>query len=240
MNRGLRAVVRPDQNGHAEVGRPPDEHQQPGGHRDPPPTAAGSLRLRARRNGLLRPRWPRGGKRRGSVLVGLRQRAVGGHRLDRALLGAGQQAGQVAAGGERDQKIGHLGRGGGAVLGRLGQHPLDQLDQFVGQVAAELPDRRGGLLDVGHHLVEGARELRPAKRRLPGQQLVERAAQAVDVRADVHAVYVGDLFGGHVVGRAHRLVGGRHLLALGPLGLLHLESGQAQIEHLDDPLGREH
>ena len=70
-----------------------------------------------------------------------------------------------------------------------------------------------GLLDVGGHLIERALVLAALERGAAGQEFVERAAQAVDVGADIDGVAVGGLLRGHVIGRAHGLAGAGHLLA---------------------------
>ena len=65
---------------------------------------------------------------------------------------------------------------------------------------------------MGQHLVERALILGPAERRPAGEQLVERGPEAVDVGANIDRAAIGGLFGGHVVGRAHRLARAGHLV----------------------------
>ena len=62
-------------------------------------------------------------------------------------------------------------------------------------------------------LVERAAVLRAAERGPAAEELVERAAQAVEVGADIDRAAVGGLLRGHVVGRAHRLARAGHFLA---------------------------
>ena len=71
----------------------------------------------------------------------------------------------------------------------------------------------------------------PPERRAAGQQVVERAAQAVDVGADVGLLGVDGLLRGDVVGRAEHLALVRQA-AVDRLLAGHL--GQAEVEHLDD------
>ena len=76
-------------------------------------------------------------------------------------------------------------------------------------------------------------EVVAAERRAAGQQVVERAAQAVDVGPDVGRLGVADLLGGDVVGRAqHLALAGQAAVGLALAG--HL--GQPEVEHLDDRL----
>jgi len=116
----------------------------------------------------------------------------------------------------------------------LGQHPIEHGGQSLGHVAPLAGDRRDRRRDVGRQLGHLALVLRPREGRLAGQQLVERAAQAVDVCADVHR-FAGGLLGGHVVGRAHDVARLRALafLARG------VEGGQSQVENLQLPVGVE-
>ena len=65
---------------------------------------------------------------------------------------------------------------------------------------------------------------------MPGQEKIERTAQAIDVGPAVHAVTVQGLLRGKIVGRAQHVFvkghGKRGMLVAG-------ESGQAQVQHLD-------
>jgi hypothetical protein len=95
----------------------------------------------------------------------------------------------------------------------LGQHPLKGRGQPLRDIGAAPPDRRHGRLDMGLHLQErgligGARE-----RRLPGQQLVQRTSQRVDVGAAIDGVTVQALLGSHVVEGAQALTMRRDLSA---------------------------
>ena len=69
------------------------------------------------------------------------------------------------------------------------------------------------------------------KRRLAGQAPVQRAAQGVDVGADVHACGVLDLLRGHVV------EGAQQHARLGHAGVK--VPGQAEVEQLGLPFGRD-
>src|SRR5947209_4561088 len=90
------------------------------------------------------------------------------------------------------------------------------------------PEGRHGRLCVGLHLqvhgpVVGARE-----RRLAGQQLVQRAAQRVDVGAAIDGVTVQALLGGHVVEGAQALAVRRDLF---PRGRHVKVPRHAQVDH---------
>ena len=73
-----------------------------------------------------------------------------------------------------------------------------------------------------------------------GEEVIERAAQAIDVGTDIDVRRVEDLLGGDEVGRAQGLaLGGQAAVDL----LLTCNFGQPEIEHLDGglvPLAREH
>ena len=96
---------------------------------------------------------------------------------------------------------------------------------------------------MGLHLLEDGLAAPTAEEGLAGQQLVERAAQAVDVRADVHGGLFRDLLRGHVVDGAQGLPGRRQLFAreMGQIRPrqpqvedLHLAgAGQHQVRRLD-------
>ena len=144
---------------------------------------------------------------------------------------------QVALGAKRLQRLGHFLRRGKPLVRLLGQHPIQHRGQLVGNVCVGLANRRHRLLHVGRHLLERASVVRPAKRRAAREQLIERAAEAVDVGPNVDRTAVGGLLGGHVIGRPHGLARARHLL---PARLLAMKSGQAQVQHLQLSLGREH
>ena len=97
---------------------------------------------------------------------------------------------------------------------------------------------------LGVHRVmrlEDVVEARPLERRAAGQEVVERAAQAVDVGADVGLAGVADLLRGDVVGRAEHLALVRQRRRRPGPSPAHL--GQAEVEHLDHrpvPLAGEH
>src|SRR5262245_50340918 len=79
--------------------------------------------------------------------------------------------------------------------------------------------------------------------RLSGQQIVERAAQAVNVGADISAMKVKRLFGSHVIGRPHHHQRSLRREQAGCLGWgqivrainrgTSVQASQAQIEKLD-------
>ena len=76
---------------------------------------------------------------------------------------------------------------------------------------------------------------------LAGQQEVERAAQAVDVRAVVGTAAVQRLFRRHVIDRPHDDAADRHGRVRGGIGVLAqvaVEAGQAHVEDLDGPRRR--
>ena len=107
------------------------------------------------------------------------------------------------------QGRGDAGSADEAPGGVLRQHTLQDGGQPLGDLGPAPPDRRHRRLDVGlhlqkHGLVGGARERRPA-----GQQLVQRAAQSIDVGAAIDGVTVQALLGGHVVEGAQELAGRR-------------------------------
>jgi len=113
---------------------------------------------------------------------------------------------------------------------RLGHHLLEEAVQLFGYVGS-LGSQRGD-----RALVMGLDDLvgRLARvRRTPGQQVVKRASQPVDVGPSVDRVGVGGLLRGHVLDRAHGLAGTRHLFA-GRLG--GPEPGEPQVENLQLPL----
>ena len=93
------------------------------------------------------------------------------------------------------------------------------------------------------HLLEDRLAAPTAEGGLAGKQLVERAAQAVDVRAHVHHGLFRNLLGGHVVDGAQGLPGCRQLFArrMGQVRPrqpqvedLHLAGGgQHQVRRLD-------
>ena len=71
------------------------------------------------------------------------------------------------------------------------------------------------------------------ERRMAGQQVIQRAAERINVGADVGLLGVERLLRRNVVGRAH------HLAALGQPGIGRLFAGglgQAEVENLDDVL----
>ncbi len=72
--------------------------------------------------------------------------------------------------------------------------------------------------------------LRPGERGRTGQQRVQRAAEAVDVGADVHRVRVVDLLGCHVIDGAHDLIRLGQLVRHRHVALV--QTGQTEIEEL--------
>ena len=90
---------------------------------------------------------------------------------------------------------------------------------------------------MAYQLFRVGLELRPAEGRTSDQQLIERAAQRIDVGPKVDGVGVRSLFRGHVVGRAHDLTQ-RGQLAAG--GLIGAEQGQPKVENLDLSLACHH
>ena len=111
----------------------------------------------------------------------------------------------------------HLQRLGGPLRRRvaagrvLGQHPVDDLLQAVGHGRVELLQRPRRLRGVADHLAD---DVRVGERRLAGEGVVQHAAQAVDVAADVGGARVAGLLRRHVVRRAQQ-----HALAGQPLRL---------------------
>ena len=77
------------------------------------------------------------------------------------------------------------------------------------------------------------RERSFGKRGMPGQHVIERAAEAVDVGPMIDRMAVERLFGGQIIGRAQHVfvVGDRQRRFVG-VG----ELGQSQIENFDGPL----
>ena len=76
-------------------------------------------------------------------------------------------------------------------------------------------------------------EVVAAKRRSAAEEVIKSAAEAVNVGADVGRLGVADLLGGNIVGSAqHLALAGQAAVGLALAG--HL--GQAEVEHLDDPL----
>jgi hypothetical protein len=87
---------------------------------------------------------------------------------------------------------------------------------------------------VGHHLLEWRAR---GKRRLPGEQVVHRAAQAVDVGSNVGLVGVVGLFRGDVIDRTqHQARASQTCRCCGFAG----EASQAEIEDLHAAAGRQH
>ena len=152
---------------------------------------------------------------------------------------------------------GHVGGLGESVGRDFGQHLVQNGGQLARDVGQSVFQRRDGLLHVGGHLVERALVLAGFERGDAGEELIKRAAQAVDVGADIDGMTVGGLLRGHVIGGAHRLAGmghvgkkgDRHLIAFGasplfsrPLFRLFLPewNRQPEVENLHGALRREH
>ena len=79
-----------------------------------------------------------------------------------------------------------------ALGGVLGQHPADDLLQPVGHRRVDLLQRPGRLGGVADHLAD---DVRVGEGRVAGQQVVQHAAEAVEVRADVGGVGVAQQAG---------------------------------------------
>ena len=75
------------------------------------------------------------------------------------------------------------------------------------------------------------------KNNFAGKQLVKRAAQAVDIRANIDPMTIGDLLRGHVIGRTHDLPDAGRVAFCNQRAL---QSGQAQIEQFDQAVAGEH
>ncbi len=114
---------------------------------------------------------------------------------------------------------------------------MDDLGNGGGDFFAQSADRRHGLQAMCGQLLQSTLALIIGEHDFTGQQLVKRAAHAVDVSADIDAMAVGDLLRGHVIGRAHDLADAGHVA---PLGRLAVQSGQAQVEQLDHAVAGEH
>ena len=144
------------------------------------------------------------------------------------------QGGQVAAVRKRQQRLGNFPREAGTLVGVLGEQPVDHGRQGRGDVGPQIPDRLGRVGQTGQQPFHRRAVLRVAERHVTAEQFVQSAAQRVDVSSDIHGVTVGDLFRRHVIGRAHHLAGGRHLLGA---NRFRAEQGQTQIEDLQLRLG---
>ena len=124
----------------------------------------------------------------------------------RLLLGRGgvrRQCGgggrRLAASGERPQRPDHVARRLVAVLRPLGHHLLDDRHQPGGSVRPQRRQRRRRVGRVVHELVD---DRAAGERDAAGQQVVQGAAQAVDVGPDVDlAAGVLGLLRGDVVRR---------------------------------------
>ena len=129
-------------------------------------------------------------------------------------------------------------RGGGEpTIAILGQHPRQDHCQLLWDVRPPLADRRRRYLGMGLELLIRRRKVRGGEGRASLQQVVQRAAQTIDVRADIDRVAVVALLGGHVVERAEKLAGRRDLSF--PTRIVH-QPRQAQVEHLHLAGRREH
>jgi len=67
----------------------------------------------------------------------------------------------------------------------LPSQPIQNGHEFVGHNVAVLPDRRNRLVDVGVHFGERTLIPWPAERGPPGEQVVQRTSQAVNIRPNV-------------------------------------------------------
>src|SRR5262249_51846024 len=99
----------------------------------------------------------------------------------------------VFGGTEKDQEA----RGGlGAMLRALGHHPFTDGSEPVGHGGIERADLRGRRLGV----LEDALDQSPfGKGGFAGQHVKERAAQGIQIAADVGGTAVAGLLGGHVI-----------------------------------------
>jgi hypothetical protein len=156
------------------------------------------------------------------------------------------------------QQVGDAGPAGGDRLAV--QEPADVLGQRPGRAVAPVglllqALQADGLHVVGHlgaalagrgrvALHVGAQDLHGVvvgEGRRAGQQLVEDAAQGVDVGPAVElAVLAGGLLRGHVLGRAHgHAAAGERARAGAVLGLVH-DLGQAEVGDPGLAVGRDH
>ncbi len=165
----------------------------------------------------------------------------------------GDHLGQFFLIGEFGQSLGHFRRNRVALARILGQHRLVNVFQvrraghLVLQVGAILDQRRDGGHDVGHELLAAAVVGRVAVGRLSREQEVERATQAVDVRADVGRDGVLPLFGRHVVDRAHGRAGLRQAVGRSCVAdhgymvpAFRMKLGQSQVQELHLAAAGEH
>lgn len=83
---------------------------------------------------------------------------------------------------------------------------------------------------VRPHLLHGGAVLAAGKRRLSGEQVIKRAAETVDVRADVDITATFPLLRRGEIDGAKELPVGRQLAAR----LASFQGCQAQVENLDD------
>ena len=179
---------------------------------------------------------PREARRRGAVAgahVGLDGVGRGG----RLSLGPRDQAREVRRGGERPEGVGHGGRGGEPPGGVFFQQPLNVPGEFRRHVAPHPLDRRRPLFHMGHHAIDRPRILGGVERGPAAQEGVERAAEAVEVGADIDRRPRRDLLGGEVVDRAHRLAGAGDLRGG---RLVALEPGEAEVEEPHAAVAGEH
>jgi len=116
-----------------------------------------------------------------------------------------EQRWQVVAGVEAAERHRHLGRGSGAIVPMLRQHPLDQALERRGHIDTRRVQRRGNALamSLGLHPMT-FRQV--AKRRPTDEQLIERAAQAVEVSPAIDPIRRAPLFGRDIVGGAEHHV----------------------------------
>jgi hypothetical protein len=122
------------------------------------------------------------------------------------------------------EQFGYLRGGLEAVRRIFGVQPGDERFQPGGHVGVELAGRPGRVLaDALHHRHHAA----GTKRRPPGAERVQDAAQAEQVGAVVHGAAVGLL-------RRHVIGGASDDAALCQAGVLH-RAGQAEVSDLDAP-----
>src|SRR5262249_56134721 len=122
------------------------------------------------------------------------------------------------------------GGAGGGVVGVLGRQGRRGGGEPFGDLGPSSPHGRYRSVDVCLQLLEGRGVGSRRERRLPGQQLVQGAAEGVDVGAAVDRVWVEALLGRQVIGGAQVLARRREPLLLARLVEV---ARHPQIEHLD-------
>ncbi len=129
-------------------------------------------------------------------------------------------------------RVRQLLRRGIAVFRPLFQHPAQNLQHLAGDAGAEILDREGLFRLVADELLH----VRPAgERRLAREQVVEGAAEAVNIGPDVHLAGVAGLFRGDEIRRSEE--GARPCqrgVAAALLVFVRVgQPGQPHVENLD-------